>query len=77
MSAERTIAVVSVKSSSLAAIGYDSSAKTLRVHFRNGGVYDYFDVDRMVYDGLIESQPHPWSSWGRHVVASYRYRRVA
>jgi len=77
MSAERAIRMVPVASGSLAAIGYDSQARTLRIKFRNGGVYDYFDVAPAVYEGLLAGQPHPWSSWRHHITSAYRYQRVA
>ncbi|MBW3571266.1 MAG: KTSC domain-containing protein [Gemmatimonadetes bacterium] len=32
-------------SSSLASAGYDPAAHVLEVEFRNGGIYQYFDVD--------------------------------
>jgi hypothetical protein len=76
MSVGRAINLVPIKSTSLVAIGYDPSTMTLRVKFRNGGLYDYYDVARAVYDGLLASQPHPWSAWGRHITSSYRYQRV-
>jgi hypothetical protein len=68
--------LVPIRSSSLAAIGYDPATRTLRVKFRNGGLYDYLDVAHEVYEGLLASQPHPWSSWRRHITGSYRYQRV-
>ena len=77
MSAQRAIRMVPVRSGSLAAIGYDSQARTLRINFRNGGIYDYYEVARSVYEGLLAGQPHPWSSWGRHITSAYKYRRVA
>jgi hypothetical protein len=77
MSAGQTIELVPVQSTSLAAIGYDAPTRTLRVAFRSGGLYDYAEVAREVYEGLLASQPHPWTHWGRHVTSAYRYRRVA
>jgi KTSC domain len=77
MSVRRAIDLVPVKSTSLAAIGYDPPTRTLRVNFRHGGLYDYYEVARAVYEGLLASQPHPWSSWGGHIKRSYRYQRVA
>ena len=72
----REVDLVPVRSGSLAAVGYDALTATLRVSFRNGGQYDYLDVPVTVYQGLLASQPHPWTSWGRHIKASYRYERV-
>jgi len=69
--------MVRVTSDSLAAIGYDSPSETLRIKFRNGGLYDYFEVTPEVYEGLLADQPHPWGSWRRHITSAYKYRRVA
>ena len=77
MSAERAIRMVPVTSDSLAAIGYDSPSETLRIKFRNGGLYDYFEVTPEVYEGLLADQPHPWGSWRGHITSAYKYRRVA
>lgn len=77
MSAGRAIGLVPVQSTSLAAIGYDAPTRTLRVAFRSGGLYDYDEVPREVYEGLLASQPHPWTRWRRHVTSSYGYHRVA
>jgi len=77
MSAERAIRMVRVTSDSLAAIGYDSASETLRIKFRNGGLYDYLKVAAEVYEGLLADQPHPWGSWRRHITSAYEYRRVA
>lgn len=67
--------MVSVDSEALAAVGYDAVARTLRVRFAHGGLYDYFDVPAQVYEGLIADE-HPWTIWGEHVKASYAYKRI-
>jgi len=69
--------MVPVTSDSLAAIGYDSPSETLRIKFRNGGLYDYLKVAPEVYQGLLADQPHPWSAWRAHITSSYRYQRIA
>ncbi|HVN21930.1 MAG TPA: KTSC domain-containing protein, partial [Dongiaceae bacterium] len=52
--------MVSVKSSNLAAIGYDLESKTLRVLFQEGRCYDYLGVSQKVYEQLMaaESKGH-------------------
>jgi len=47
--------MIAVTSSNLAAIGYDSSACTLRVQFNHGGIYDYYSVPQELYEGLLHS----------------------
>lgn len=56
-------------------IGYESAARTLRIHFRGGGLYDYLDVPADVFNGL-RIAAHPWTQWGEHIKQTYRYRRL-
>ncbi len=44
---------ISVASSSIASIGYDAKNKILEIEFHHGAVYQYFDVPKEVYDGLM------------------------
>ena len=43
-------------SSSLASAGYDPAAHVLEVEFRNGGVYQYLDVDDHEYDDFQDAE---------------------
>jgi hypothetical protein len=45
--------MIPVSSSNLASVGYDYETATLRIHFLNGGMYDYQGVSSDVYDGLL------------------------
>jgi hypothetical protein len=47
-----TAVMVPVRSSNVAAIGYDGSARQLFVQFWNGAVYRYDRVPAQVHDGL-------------------------
>ncbi|MDO4036095.1 KTSC domain-containing protein [Clavibacter michiganensis] len=49
---------IPVTSSNLSAIGYDSVTKTLEIAFKKGGVYQYVDVPKSVYDGLMSASSH-------------------
>ena len=55
---------VPVSSSNLVAVGYDSSSLTLEVEFKNGAVYQYFDVPPHEHEDLMRA-----SSTGRHLIA--------
>jgi hypothetical protein len=46
------------------------------VQFESGSIYEYFDVDRELYDELEAAQPHPWRVVGARV-KEHRYRRLA
>ena len=43
-------------SSSLASVGYDPAKHLLEVEFRNGGVYQYLDVDDHEYGEFQEAE---------------------
>lgn len=62
------------RSKAVAAVGYDDRAHTLRVRFRHGGLYDYLDVPREIYDGLL-ADPHPWTHYGARIKRDFRYRQ--
>jgi len=62
------------RSKALEKVGYDADARTLRVRFRHGGLYDYLDVPPEVFDGLLQSA-HPWTEW-REEILGHDYRRL-
>ena len=45
-----------VKSSNIAAIGYDSTSRTLEVEFKTGAAYQYQNVPSSVVRGLRTAQ---------------------
>lgn len=67
--------MVPVDSSNLSAVGYDPVSKILRISFRSGSTYDYFDVPENIYTGLMNS-----TSKGQYHNARikwmFRYHRV-
>ncbi len=63
-------------SKALQSAGYEADLRILELHFRNGGVYDYFDVPPEVYAGLTASA-HPWTEWQEHIKAAYRCEWVS
>jgi KTSC domain len=62
-----------VISSHLGSVGYDYVSQTLEIQFRDGQIYQYFDVPLAVYRGLMEA-----SSKGRYfasvIKGVYRFR---
>lgn len=50
-----------VESSTIYDVGYDPETQTLEIGFNSGKVYQYFDVEREVFDGLLNA-----SSKGRY-----------
>lgn len=63
------------RSKALRSAGYDEDTRTLRLHFRTEGLYDYLDVPPEVFEALIASA-HPWTEWQTHIKSTYDYRRV-
>ena len=62
-------------SSNVAEITYDDQTQTLQVEFKNGGVYQYFDVPQNIYDAFASAE-----SKGRFLISqikgAFRYARV-
>jgi len=66
---------VPVDSSNLASIGYDESTQTLEIEFKNGGLYQYFDVPASVHTELLGSDSLG-SYFSHQIRSSYRYTRM-
>ena len=66
-----------VDSSNLAAVGYDIESAILEVEFQHGGVYQYFGVPLVVYQGLLNAPSK--GTYLNEVVkrGGYRYRRIS
>jgi hypothetical protein len=47
-----------VTSSNIESIGYDSGSSTLEVKFLNGAIYQYYNVPRSIYAGLMSAPSH-------------------
>jgi hypothetical protein len=69
------VELIPLPSRAVAAAGYDAGSRTLRILFHHGGLYDYLDVPKDVYDGLL-TDPNPWTTWGAHIKASYDVVRL-
>ena len=62
-------------SSTIAKIAYDSPSSTLRVEFRNGGAYQYFDVPQQVFDDM-QRAPSTGQFLAQNIKGVYRYARA-
>lgn len=47
--------IISINSSTIEAIGYDTASEKLLVKFKNGDHYEYLNVPHYVYHAVIES----------------------
>ena len=62
-------------SSNLESAGYDEASQTLEVEFKNGTLYQYFDVPESIYIGLINADS-PGSYLAQTIKGTYRYSRA-
>ena len=65
-----------VSSSNIDQIGYDVTAKLLRVVFMSGKVYDYTGVDQQTYDNLMQ-HPSKGQFFNRVIQGNFECRRIA
>lgn len=67
--------MINVDSSNVESVGYDEGSSTLQVKFKNGAMYQYFDVPENVFTGLRDAD-----SIGGYLAArikgTYRYTKV-
>ncbi|MFI2436880.1 KTSC domain-containing protein [Streptomyces sp. NPDC018693] len=68
---------ISVTSTNLVSVGYESNSRALEVQFKNGSVYQYAGVPEAVYSGLMSA-----ASKGRYLdafvkKAGYPVARIA
>jgi hypothetical protein len=64
-----------VVSSSLAAIGYNATARLLEVQFRNGRVYEYLQVDAQAHHALVTAESIG-TYFNQHVREHHEFRRI-
>jgi hypothetical protein len=71
----RQIAMTSFDSTSIAAGGYDTRSRTLRLRYIDGDVYDYSNVPSRVFVDLLDA-PSKGRFVNWHVKPNYPYVRV-
>ena len=64
-----------VTSSNLAEIGYDEPRRVLEVLFKNGSVYQYFDVPPQEHQALMQAKSHG-QYLNANIKGRFRYARV-
>lgn len=64
-----------VSSSNLRSVGYDQSSNTLEIEFHDGRVYQYYNVPKRIYQGLMSASSHG-KYHNRRIKDSYRYSRI-
>jgi hypothetical protein len=64
-----------VQSSNLLSIGYDANSKILEIEFRNGTIYQYFDVQEAIYLALMNATSQG-KFFHQFVKDRYRFKRT-
>jgi hypothetical protein len=64
-----------VSSSNLKSVGYNQSTNTLEIEFHGGRVYQYYNVPKDIYQGLLSASSHG-NYHHRRIKGSYRYTRI-
>ena len=64
-----------VSSSNLKSVGYDQSSNTLEIEFHGGRVYQYYNVPKRIYQGLMAASSHG-KYHHRRIKDRYRYSRI-
>jgi len=63
------------ESSNISRFGYDADSSVLAVEFKNGGVYNYFDVSAAVFEQM-QAAPSKGQFLAQNIKGHYRYARV-
>jgi hypothetical protein len=63
------------ESSNIARFCYDEGNFVLKVEFKNGGLYDYFDVPLHAFEGM-RNAPSKGQYLAQQIKGSYRYARA-
>ncbi len=64
-----------VESSNLAAVGYDPLTHTLELEFRNGRVYQYYDVPEDLFLELMDA-PSQGTYFNKRIRDQYEYKQI-
>lgn len=59
-----------VESSNLVSVGYDPKSKTLEIEFKQGRVYQYFEVPAYIFRGLMQA-PSKGKYFNAHIRDRY------
>lgn len=64
-----------VNSSNIDSIGYDSNSMILEIAFLSGGTYQYFNVPKSIFDGIMSASSHG-SYFHQYIKEKYSYQKV-
>jgi hypothetical protein len=64
-----------VKSSKISSIGYDPKSKILEIEFHSGRIYQYLNVPKSEYKGLMSASSHK-SYFQYNIRDHYRWVKI-
>jgi hypothetical protein len=64
-----------VTSSNILSIGYDPNTLTLEIEFKNGAIYQYYDIPEVEYRNLI-SAGSIGTYLNQSIKGNYRYTQI-
>ena len=67
---------IRIKSSDLRSVGYDELTQILEIEFHQGGTYQYFGVQKKIYDGLMKYESSHGQYHARYIKNRYRREKV-
>jgi len=65
----------SVTSSNIISVGYDRSSSTMEIEFKDGRLYQYFEVPEQVYRNLLTA-PSVGIFFYQSIRGQYQYARL-
>lgn len=66
---------ISVGSSNIASIGYNSDSEVLEVEFLNGSIYEYYGVPEQIHQDLMSASSHG-SYLSANIKNHFSYTRI-
>ncbi|WP_187612117.1 KTSC domain-containing protein [Paraburkholderia sp. 31.1] len=67
--------IATPESSNIAQFAYDEGSQVLKVEFKNGSVYDYFDIPEHIFQAM-RNAPSKGQYLAQEVKGRYRYSRT-
>ena len=67
--------IETLNSSNVARFAYDESNQVLKVEFKNGAIYDYYDIPENVFHGM-RGAPSAGQFLAQNVKSRFRYART-
>lgn len=65
---------IAVESSNISEVGYDAQTQTLEIMFKDGNIYQYFDVPAHIHAELLAGSPGKF--FHANIRGVYRYARL-